>query len=412
MELTSLKSSESKCQPLKGRSILLGVCGSVSAYKATLLARLLVKSGASVRACFSSSASHFIGPETFRGITGLVPYSESYRGDQSLGAEPHITIAEQADLFVIYPATANTIAKLAGGLADDPVTLTALAFKGEKIVSPAMATEMWENEKTTENCHTLKHSGYHFIGPASGELASGKSGAGRLVEPEDIFESIKSRLGKNDGLLNGRKIVISAGGTKEAIDPVRFIGNHSSGKMGHALAEAARDMGADVSLVTTIPNFQSSDIEVHLVRSALEMKEKIDSLSSGKEILIMAAAVADFRPAKALSDKYKKDSQKEPPIIELIENPDIVKTAKIPLKVAFAAETSDLEANAKLKLSKKGVDLVVANDVTLNSFGSDNNQVTIFSKTGEKTLLPESDKYCLANSILELISQEFRNQAK
>jgi len=401
-----LNTSQSQRLPLKGRKILLGICGSVSAYKAATLARLLVKSGASVWTCFSTSADHFIGPETLRGITGIVPYSDSYQSHQSLGAEPHITLADKADLFIVYPATANTIAKLAAGMADDPVSLTSLAFAGQKMLCPAMASEMWDSPKTVDNCKILEKDGYQFVGPEVGELASGRTGLGRLSEPEQVYETIKFYLGKKLGILAGRKLLVSAGGTREPIDPVRYIGNNSTGKMGHAIAEAARDMGAEVSLVTTASGFCSAAIDIIVVSTALQMKDAIDRLSPTTDALIMAAAVADFRPADQLENKFKKSSTGLAPAFELVENPDIVAQSNACFKVAFAAETENLEENARLKLERKSVDLVVANNVKEYQFGSDQNKVIIFDKNGDKTVLPESTKFDIACSLLSYIAEK------
>ena len=309
--------------------------------------------------------------------------------------------------MLIAPASASTLARLAHGLADDMVSLTALATHAPLLVAPAMDSQMWEHAATQANRATLEERGVQFIGPASGRLASGRTGAGRLVEPEAIVDLVKARLGRERGDLAGRRIVITAGGTREAVDPVRYLSNHSSGKQGYAIAEAARDRGAEVVLVTTASLTAPGGVRVVRVESALDMLHAVQREAAEADVLIMAAAVADYRPASPAERKIKRGDLGGELTVPLVENPDISKTVEGRfVKVVFAAETNDLIENATKKLQAKHAALIVANDVSATDagFGVDDNRVTILDAEGGREDLPLMTKYEVAERILERVA--------
>ncbi len=394
---------KSKIKPLSDKTVILGISASIAAYKAPALSRLLTKAGCSVETCFSENAEHFIGAETLRGLTGNIPYAKTYGSHESLGAEPHLSLAERGGLFVVCPASASTIAKLSQGLSNDPLSLTYLSYTGPSFIVPSMATEMWENSQTKENCENLKSKGATLLGPVSGPLASGKDGFGRMLEPTEVYNAIVEHFGRVDGFLKGKSIVITAGGTKERIDPVRYISNDSSGKMGHALAEVARDFGAEVLLISSSDLETPSNIKRQQVESASEMHSALEAAQSQADILIMAAAVADFRPTENASHKIKKSdflSKDSSRSISIVENADIVASVTFPTKIAFAAETEDLVDKATSKLKRKNLDMIVANDVTKGVFGSETNSATLIFPDGTQNELPKMSKYDLAYYIL------------
>ncbi|MDA0815138.1 MAG: bifunctional phosphopantothenoylcysteine decarboxylase/phosphopantothenate--cysteine ligase CoaBC [Chloroflexi bacterium] len=398
--------------PLRGAHIVLGVTGSISCYKAVEVASRLVQAGATVDVAMTSHATEFVAPLTFRSITAREPYSDMWRPHGEYG-EAHVELARRADLLLIAPATASSLARLAHGLADDMVALTALATTAPVLVAPAMDGQMWEHEATQANVSVLRDRGVQFIGPVSGRLASGRLGAGRLVEPVDIVDTARARLARERGDYLGRKVVVSAGGTREAIDPVRYVGNRSSGKMGYATAEAARDRGAEVVVVSTVALPVPAGVRVVSVESALQMQEAVLAECADADALIMAGAIADYRPAIATDHKIKREVAGDF-TIELVENPDII--ASVPtqnarpgglVKVAFAAETDDLVANAQRKLERKGARFVVANDVTATDagFSVDDNRVTILDDEGGSEAYPLMSKYAVGHVIMDRLKR-------
>ncbi len=386
---------------LKGKQIVLGVTGSIAAYKAVELASRLVKAGATVDVVMTEAATEFVAPLTFQSITARPVVIEMFKLLRETDIA-HVSLARRADVLVIAPATANTIAKLAAGLADNMLTATALATTAPIVVAPAMETGMYENPATQESLARLRQRGVTIIEPGYGRLASGTMGVGRLADIEEIMGTIRMVLGRG-GDLAGRKVVVTAGGTQEPIDPVRFIGNPSSGRMGYSLAEAARDRGAVVTLIagpTTLP--KPVGVDFIPVRTAEEMREAVLEATPGADILIMAAAVADYRPASIAGRKIKKG--KERLTLELVRNPDILAEVadRQLLKVGFAAETEDLIENARAKLTEKRLDLIVANPVPA-SFGGDTIQATLIARDGEVTELPPLPKSELAELVLDRV---------
>lgn len=392
---------------LTGKTVVLGITGSIAAYKAAELASRLTQAGARVEVVMSEAATKFIAPLTFRNITGRPVVTSMWDTGSEFSIE-HIALAEAADVVVIAPATADIIARIAVGIADDMISCTVLATKAPVILAPAMNVNMLQSPITRHNLDALKARGFAIIEPDCGRLACGKTGKGRLAETERIIAAIRQILNKvND--LAGKHIVITAGGTQEPIDPARHIGNRASGKMGYALAEAARDRGAVVSLIsapTMLP--EPAGMDVARVRTAAEMKKAVARAIVRADALIMAAAVSDYRPRKTARTKIKK----ERPVLnlELIRTPDILSQVKGDfLKVGFAAETDSVIANARQKLVDKQLDLIVANDITDTSsgFGVDTNRVTIIDKQGNEETLPLLSKREVADRILDRVVRLF-----
>ena len=390
---------------LKNKVIVLGVTGGIAAYKAADLASKLAQAGANVRVVMTWEATELVKPLTFQALTGNPVVTEMFE-PAPLSAITHISLADEADLVVIVPATANIIAKIAAGIADDMLTCVVLATKAPVVVAPAMHNNMFVNPITQENIAKLKSRGFTIIPAVHGRLASGSLGYGRLPEITEIMGNIQQTLGKK-GDLAARRIVVTAGGTREAIDPVRYIGNRSSGKMGYALAEAARDRGADVTLITAptalIP---IAGVETVKVQSAKEMKDAVAKATVKADALIMAAAVADYMPKSAAAQKIKKGAGGL--ALELVKTPDIISEVKGNfLKIGFAAETQDLIANAKKKLTGKKLDMIVANDVSAKGgvFGADTNKVTMINKDGKQEDLPLMSKRDAADKILDNIGK-------
>ena len=394
--------------PIQSRNIVLGVTGGIAAYKAADLASRLVKAGAQVDVIMTDGARRFVAPLTFQALTHrpVVTAMFSLLAETEIG---HVSLAKKADILVIAPATANTIAKLALGLADNMLTATALATRAPVVLAPAMESAMWDNPVTQQHVRTLSERGVVVVGPAEGRLASGAMGVGRMAEPAEICETVKWVLARQ-GDLAGRAVVITAGGTREPIDPVRFVGNHSSGKMGYALAEAARDRGARVALVSTPTGLTAPlGVSLHRVQTALEMAEAVMGHVADADALIMAAAVADYRPEQVAVQKIKRDTQDEL-ALRLVRNPDILAQVvswrggkHSPLVIGFAAETQELLANAAAKLQRKNLEMIVANDITAagSGFGSDTNEVTIIGKDGSIEVLPVLSKIEVAHHILD-----------
>ena len=392
-------------QPLSGRRVCLGVTGSISAYKSVEAARRLEDAGAIVDVAMTPSAARFIPPLTYRSLVKGEVAADLW--DPAAPAEQHVAMGRRADAMLVAPASATTIAKLAQGIGDNPVTLTALASSAPLVVAPAMDAVMFAQPSVQANLELLKARGAFIAGPAIGRLASGGQGLGRLLEPIELAAAVRSAIGRSVGELRSRHIIVTAGGTREPIDPVRFVGNHSSGKMGVAVAEAARDQGAAVTLITTQPPPQGRyGIVVREVQTALEMQAEIQQAARGAHALVMAAAVADYRPAEAAESKLKKqDADQDGMTLELIENPDVVASIDAPklLKVGFAAETDDLIANAQSKIAKKGLAFIVANDVSQSDAGFqvDTNRVVILDADGGIERLPLLHKYDVGAAILD-----------
>jgi phosphopantothenoylcysteine decarboxylase/phosphopantothenate--cysteine ligase len=393
---------------LAGKRILLGVTGSIACYKAVDLASKLTQLGAQVDVALSEAATQFVTPLTFQSVTGRRAYV-----DQDLwGAEGHVlhvNLGKQADLIVIAPATANTLAKLAIGQADNLITLAALASTAPLMVAPAMDGGMYEHPATQANLKTLQERGVTIVGPQAGHLASGLRGVGRMVEPAELLGHVRALVGRN-GALKGRRVVVTAGGTQEAIDPVRSITNRSSGKQGYALAQAAIDQGAEVTLVSA-PTALTPPIGARLVstETAEQMRVAVLDAAKGADALVMAAAVADFKVKSAAKEKIKR--AEGVPQIELEANPDILlEVSKMKDKprvaVGFAAESRDLLQNARGKLDAKKLDLIVANDIAASDAGFevDTNRVVLISKDGKTEELPLMRKTEVAERVIERIT--------
>ena len=395
--------------PLKDKHVVLGVTGSIACYKALDLASKLMQAGALVDVIMSYGATQFVTPLAFRSLTHRAVVTDSFDPDSEYSVE-HVALAQQADVIVIAPATVHCIAKLALGLADDPLTTTIVAATCPLVVAPAMDGNMYDHPATQANLAILKERGVVIAGPGIGRLASGLSGVGRLLETPELLGHISYAMGK-DGDLAGRTVVVSAGGTMEPIDPVRVITNNSSGKMGYAVAEAARDRGANVVLVTAPTNLADPAlINVVQVRTAEQMGAAIQEHAEKADALVMAAAVADYRPTEAADQKIKKSD--DDLNITLSKTTDILKTAKGNfVRVGFAAESQNLVANAKAKVDSKKLDLIVANDITSegSGFGSDTNQVTLIDRDLVVEELPLLSKYDVSNRILDRVKDLFRD---
>jgi phosphopantothenoylcysteine decarboxylase/phosphopantothenate--cysteine ligase len=389
-----------------GKQIILGVTGSIAAYKAADLASKLAQAGAHVDVILTESAQKFVTPLTFQSVTGRRAYTDS----DLWGSEAHVLhvgLGKNANLLLIAPCTADTIAKLAYGIADNLLTVTALAATCPLVIAPAMDGGMFDAPATQENIATLKKRGVTIIGPAEGHLASGLSGKGRLLETSEILGHTRMALGRH-GKLAGKKVVVTAGGTQEALDPVRMITNHSSGKQGYAIAQAALDAGARVCLITTPVGLTPPiGAEVIKVKSAQDMLEAV--LNQTADALIMAAAAADFRPKNVAKDKMKK--RDGIPQIELEAAPDILKTVhssgpgtkRFQVMVGFAAESKNLLENADEKLKSKGLDFIAANDISAKDAGFEveTNRVTLLFANGATEALPLMSKMEVAEKIIE-----------
>jgi phosphopantothenoylcysteine decarboxylase/phosphopantothenate--cysteine ligase len=386
---------------LSNKTIVLGVTGSIAAYKAAEIASQLTQSGAKVHVIMTEEAIQFISPVTFRAITGRPVVTEMFDLASEFSIE-HVYLANAADIVVIAPITANVMAKLAAGIADDMLCCTVLATKAPVLIAPAMETNMYTNPVTQGNLSKLKARDFVVVGPATGWLASGREGLGRLADVNVIISAIHRVLRTGEDL-TGRYVVVTAGGTQEPVDPVRYISNRSSGKMGYALAEAARDRGADVTLITAPTSLpEPVGIDVIRVGTAEEMRQAVQNAAPRADALIMAAAVADYRPIRAAKDKIKKG--KAGLTLELERTPDILGSVKGNfIKVGFAAESSNLVENAKKKVKQKRLDFIVANDITArdSGFGTDTNRVTIIDRKGKIDSLPLLAKRELAERILD-----------
>ena len=394
---------------LKGKHVVLGVTGSIASYKAAGLTSKLVQSGALVDVVLTENAERFLSPLTFRSLTHRPVFTSLFETESELSIN-HVALAERADVVLIAPATANTMAAMAAGLAGDPLTATVLATKAPVVVAPAMDGNMWQAEATQANAKTLRDRGMTLVGPEEGRLASGLTGAGRMTEPAALLDHLRQVLGRN-GDLAGRKVVVSAGGTSEPVDPVRVITNRSSGKMGRALAEAARDRGARVVLVTAADMPPLAGAEVLRVDTVASMRSAVLSACEGADAVIMAAAVSDYRPAEVSSQKVKKADGAGRLTLELVKNDDFM--LEIPegvLRIGFAAESDNVLENARAKVRKKGLELIAANDITEegSGFGVDTNRVTILDRHGNAECLPLMSKFDAAHRILDRIAKLLR----
>ncbi len=388
---------------MQNKTIVLGVTGSIAAYKAVDVASKLVQAGARVEVIMTESATEFVTPLTFRNITGRPVVTGMFDLASEFSVE-HVALAEAADMVVIAPATANIIAKIAAGIADCMLSCTVLATEAPVVIAPVMNVNMYENSITQENLTKLKNRGFTVITPDYGRLASGKMGMGRMPETEKIIGIIKQVAGRT-GDFAGKRVVVTAGGTQEAIDPVRFIGNRSSGKMGYALAEAARDRGASVTLITARASLPvPAGMEVINVTSVAEMREAVLKATVDTDCLIMAAAISDFRAANPANYKIKKQGEKL--TLELVENEDFLLELEGDfIKVGFAAESEDLINNARKKLSEKRLDFIAANDITAvdSGFEVDTNRITLIEKNGDIEELPLMSKREVADKILDRV---------
>ena len=408
---------------LLNRSIIVGVCGGIASYKAVNLVSQLQQAGALVDVIMTEQAEEFIRPLTFATMSHRPVYSNLWE-PSGQAAESHIALAERAELLAIVPATANTIAKLAHGMADNMLTTVALATKAPLLLAPAMYKEMYAHPATQANLALLRERGAHIVEPEIGRLASGAVGPGRLPDTEVLLGAIEMVLGQH-GDLTGRRVIVTAGGTQEPIDPVRYISNRSSGKMGYSLATEARNRGAHVILISgPVALSAPYGVELHHVNTALQMRDAVYDLITDADVLVMSAAVADFSPAHPAKNKIKKSNTKgrgdedaETLSINLVQSPDILggladtlegpmrQTQRHLIRVGFAAETDNIITNAQNKMSRKQVDLLVANDVTRSDsgFGTDTNKVFIFHANGAIEDLPVMPKASVAAAIWDRI---------
>lgn len=392
---------------LQGKTIILGVCGGIAAYKAAALCSKLAQAGADVYVIMTESATKFIAPLTFQTLSRNPVMIDTF-DEKDASVVSHIDLADKADLMLIAPATANMIAKMAIGLGDDMLSTTMLAATATVMVAPAMNVHMYEHPAVQENMSTLSKRGVIFVEPGSGQLACGYVGKGRLAEPEDIVVEVR-RFFAEKTLLQGKRVLVTAGGTVERIDPVRYITNDSSGKMGYAVAEAARRLGAEVTLVTGPTALEApAGVQVVPVLSAEDMLKEVQNRYKDLDIVIKAAAVADYRPLVQSKSKMKKADKTL--TLELVKNPDILETLgknkTHQFLVGFAAETDSLDEYAMDKLVRKNCDLLVGNDVSVEGagFGSETNVVRIYDKQGLVESLPLLRKEEVALHLLRLIA--------
>ena len=398
---------------LEGKRVVLGVAGGIAAYKAIDVCRRLVDAGAHVIPVLTEGALHFVGRTTFDALASERAWTSLWDETHPI---PHTHLGQTADLVIVAPATARVLGLYATGISDDLLTNILLATRAPVLVCPAMHTEMWEHPAVQDNLRVLRSRGVHVVEPEVGRLAGGDVGAGRLAEPGTIVDAATAILDGSPvpAALTGLRVIVTAGGTREPIDPVRFIGNRSSGKQGHAVAEEAAARGAKVTLVTTVGLPVSAGIDAIRVDTAAQMEQAVLSRSEGADVVVMAAAVADFRPVRAAASKIKKSGGL--PNVELEPTADILAELGAHRRpgqvlVGFAAETDDLRVNAAEKLQRKGIDLIVANDVSEPGVGfeHDTNAVVILGADGSTLEVPLADKRAIARSILDAISNTRSN---
>ncbi|EGR4320499.1 bifunctional phosphopantothenoylcysteine decarboxylase/phosphopantothenate--cysteine ligase CoaBC [Vibrio cholerae] len=397
-------------QSLAGKKILLGISGGIAAYKCAELTRRLVEHGATVQVVMTHAAKEFITPLTMQAVSGR-PVSDSLLDPAAEASMGHIELAKWADLVLLAPATADLIARMAAGMGNDLLTTLILATNAPVAIAPAMNQQMYRNIATQENLQTLIRRGYLTWGPAAGEQACGDVGPGRMLEPMELVASCENFFAPK--ILVGKRVLITAGPTREALDPVRYITNHSSGKMGFALAKAAAQLGADVTLISG-PVHLPTPVGVNRidVQSGLEMHSAVMKEATSHQIFIACAAVADYRPQTVAEQKIKKSRDNDTLTIEMVKNPDIVAsvaalTENRPFTVGFAAETQDVETYARSKLVRKNLDMICANDVSIagQGFNSNDNALTLFWKEGQHSL-PLTSKDALASAVMHLIHEQ------
>ncbi|TMB93937.1 MAG: bifunctional phosphopantothenoylcysteine decarboxylase/phosphopantothenate--cysteine ligase CoaBC [Chloroflexi bacterium] len=397
---------------LKGLRIAMLVAGGIAAYKIVDLASALTQAGARVRVAMTASATRFVGAASFQGVTGNPVLTGLWAADGP--AEPHVFLGDWAQVTLLAPATANIISRVAKGQSDDIVTATLLASRGPVVVAPAMNDAMWSKAAVQENLSALRGRGVTVVEPESGHLASGHIGTGRLAGASALMDALASAVRSRYDLA-GRCVVVTAGGTREPIDPVRFVGNYSSGKMGFAVAAAAADRGARVTLVTTATHPAHPGIDVRPVETADEMLEELKREIAGADVLVMAAAVADFRPARVADNKIRREETSRLSL-DLEQIPDLVaalgkeKDAQKVFRVGFAAEGSDLAAKALEKMKKKGLQAIVANDISRKDigFGSEYNEGVMLFADGTRQVLERTTKRVMADRILDLVLPKLR----
>lgn len=398
---------------LQNKKILIGITGGIAAYKICTLIRDFKKTGAEIKVIATPNALNFVTKLTLQNLSQNEVYIEEF--DVKNWKPEHISFADWADIMLIAPATANTIGKIAQGIADNLLTSVACAFSQKIIIAPAMNCNMWNNDVVKRNIRILRSRGIEILEPESGFLACGYAGKGRLCSLDKVYNAVNEALNYQE-LLKGKKVVITSGGTIEEIDPVRYISNYSSGKMGLALAKSAYDMGAEVVLITT--KDVEAPFKIVKVKSAIDMQNAVNEEYENSDYIIMAAAVADYRAKECMQQKMKKGDE-ETITLELVKNPDILaelckkkkactpeRLASEPLIVGFCAESENLLENAKSKIDKKGCDYLIANDISRTDigFGADENEVYIIDKKGDITKLEKAPKNVIARKILECIS--------
>lgn len=403
----SIPAAGARVRVLAGKRVTLGVTGSIAAYKAVGLASALHQAGAIVDVAMTADAQRFLNPLSFQAITHRPVFADLWAPGMETDIA-HVTLGRESDVIVVAPATANMLAKMAHGLADDPVSVTVLAARCPVVLAPAMDAGMYTHPATAANVAMLRQRGVTIVDPEEGHLASGLIGLGRLADPEKVLDIVRAVLGSR-GDLAGRRVLVTAGGTQEPIDPVRYIGNHSSGKMGYAIAEAARDRGADVVLVSTPTALRPpAGMNVVPVNSAQQMLTAVSEQYFKLDALIMAAAVADFRVETMAEQKIKRGDDAVD--LRLVPNPDLLgataslATESRPIRVGFAAETQDVVEHAADKLERKSLDLIVANDVSQGVFGADTNKVTLLWCDGRREDLPRMAKTDVAERVLDAVS--------
>jgi phosphopantothenoylcysteine decarboxylase/phosphopantothenate--cysteine ligase len=389
----------------EGKTVVLGVTGGIAAYKAAAVASLLVQAGAQVEVVLTEGAQRFIQPLTFSAITHSAVHTDpfaTWHGDFS----GHVSLADRADLLIVAPATAATIARLALGLVEDLIGLIALSTQAPLLLAPAMEDGMFRHPATQHHVQVLAHRGATIVGPETGRLASGATGMGRMAEPADIVARAQHLL-RRSSLLTETRVVVTAGGTREPLDPVRYLGNRSSGRMGYAIAEAAVAAGADVTLITG-PTSVPAPAQAHVVpvETALEMLAAVENATRDADILVMAAAVADFRPETTHPGKIKKERGQDHLDVRLVRNPDILAAIDQPglIKIGFAAETENLLANAAAKLNAKHLAMIVANDAAA-TIGADHSTATFLIADGTVRELPRLSKQALAVEIIRAAAE-------
>lgn len=403
---------------LKGKTVILGVCGGIAAYKAAALCSKLVQAGAKVRVVMTESAAKLVQPLTFQALSKYHVVVDAFE-ENDPSVITHVDMADSADLVIIAPATANIIGKMANGIADDMLSTTMLVTRAPVIIAPAMNVHMYDHPAVQANMRTLEQRGAYYVEPGVGLLACGYVGKGRLAEPEEIVAAAQQLLERlADRPLAGKKVLVTAGGTVERIDPVRYLTNDSSGKMGFAVAEAARELGAEVTVVAARTSAPApAGVELVRVESALEMREEVLSRYPVADMAVMAAAVADYRPLHPEEQKIKKNA--ETLTLELVKNPDILlelgeRKNNGQLLIGFAAETENVEDNALGKLERKNCDLLVANDVSAEGagFGTDTNIITIYGDRGFSLPLPLVSKREAALRLMRLAAEKLAEKTK